>query len=107
MASFSGCRVTIDYGDARGVVEDEDADLQVEGDRLLLSYWDERGVVVLIGAESAPGRWELHARSRPRRCSLAREGARTFTGSWVEGDESGSLRVEIPAAPAARTEEPQ
>ena len=107
MASFSGCRVTVGFCDGRPAFEDDDADLHLGDGELLLSYWDERGVVVLIGPESEPGCFELVARSRPRRCTLRREDPRAFSGSWVEGEERGTLRVELPAAVAAQPEEIQ
>ena len=95
--SFSGCRVTVRYGDGRADLEDDDGQLQIaEGGALLLSYWDEHGPVVFAGAEAEPGRFELTARSRPRRCTLQREDARTFAGSWAQGRDCGTLRVEIP-----------
>ncbi len=99
--SFSGCRVIVGYRDGRADFEDADGDLQLGGDgALLLTYWDEQGAVVFAGAEADPGRFELTARSRPRRCTLTRAGSRTFTGSWVEGRDCGTLRVEIPEDPS-------
>lgn len=106
MASFSGCRVTVAYDDGRPSHEDDDSDLQLGDGRLLLSYWDECGAVVLVGSETEPGRYELSARSRPRRGTLRREAPRSFAGSWQEGDESGSLRVEIPALDPEETRWP-
>jgi hypothetical protein len=100
MPSFSGCRVTVEDDGGRPLCEDDDADLQLDGARLLLTYWDERGAVVLVGDASPAqtGRYERTARSRPRRATLASDGARAFAGTWVEGDEQGRLRVELPAA---------
>jgi len=99
--SFSGCRVIVRYADGRADLEDDDGDLQLGADgALLLTYWDEHGPVVFAGAEAEPGRFELTARSRPRRCTLLREDARTFAGSWAQGSDCGTLRVEIPAADA-------
>ena len=88
--------MTVAYGDGRPDLEDVDGDLQLAGGALLLTYWDEHGPVVFAGAEAAPGRYELTARSRPRRCTLQREDARTFAGAWVQGRDCGTLRVEIP-----------
>ncbi len=105
MASFSGCRICVGFDDGRPDFEDEDSDLQLADGQLLISYWDERGVVVLVGREVEPGLFQLVARSRPRRCTLRREGSRTLIGTWVEGEEAGVLRVEIPAAGAAQLEE--
>jgi hypothetical protein len=101
--SISGCRVIVRSADGRADLEDGDGDLQFGADgALLLTYWDEHGPVVFAGAEAEPGRFELTARSRPRRCTLLREDARTFAGSWAQGSDCGTLRVEIPAAPASR-----
>lgn len=99
MAQFS-CRVVVGYDDGRPPTEDPDSDLQLGDGELLLTYWDEQGVVVLAGAEADSGRFELAARSRPRRATLRREDARTFTGSWVQGEDCGTLRVEIAGAEA-------
>lgn len=102
MPSFSGCRVTVEYDDGRPAHEDDDSDLQLGEGRLLLSYWDEQGVVVWVGSESEPGRYDLSARSRPRQGTLRREGPRSFAGSWREGEASGRLRVEIRGASPER-----
>lgn len=90
------CRVVVGYCDGRLDLEDDDADLSLGDGALVLAYWDEQGAVVFAGAEAEPGRFELTARSRPRRCTLLREDARTFTGSWAQGEECGTLRVVIP-----------
>jgi len=87
--------VVVGYRDGRANLEDDDSDLQLDGGALVLAYWDEHGAVVFAGAEAEPGRFELTARSRPRRCTLQREGSRTFTGTWVQGAECGTLRIEI------------
>ena len=105
LRTFSGCRVTVAYGDGRPDLEDVDGDLQLAGGALLLTYWDEHGPVVFAGAEAAPGRYELTARSRPRRCTLQREGPHSFTGTWVQGPECGTLRVEICAGAAPEEED--
>ena len=102
---FSGCRVVVGFDDGRSDHEDDDADLQLGDGELLLSYWDDEGAVVLVGAEAEPGHFELLARSRPLRCALRRADARTLTGSWSQGEECGTLRVELPAEDAASQEE--
>ena len=97
--------MSVGYRDGRADFEDDDCDLQLADGALVLSYWDEHGAVVFAGAEVGPGRFELVARSRPRRCTLQRDGDHTFTGSWVQGDDSGTLRIEIRGAAGA--EEPR
>ena len=98
--------MVVGYRDGRADVEDDDSDLHLSEGGLVLSYWDEHGAVVFAGAEAEPGRFELTARSRPRRCTLQREDSRTFIGSWVQGEECGTLRVEIPDE-GDRPEEPR
>ena len=90
-----GCRVEVGFGDERPPVVDEDGDLHVQGDRLLLSYWDDQGAVVFVG-EREGERFNLMARSRPRRGELRRESASVFIGAWAEGSDGGSLRVVLP-----------
>lgn len=99
MPHHSPCRVTVTYDDERPDHEDADGDLQLGDDgTLLLSYWDDDGVVVLVGVEDASGVFACTARSRPRRGTLRREGARTFAGRWEQAGDCGTLRVELPEA---------
>lgn len=95
MQHFDGCLVVVGFDDGRPDQSDDDADLQLREGALLLSYWDDQGAVVLVGDEREPGCYELHARTRPRRCTLRREDARTFRGAWAQGNESGTLRVAL------------
>lgn len=90
------CRVVAAFDDERPDCEDDDADLQLGDGALLLTYWDDDGVVVLAGAEIEPGAFDWMARSRPRRGTLRRVDARTFTGVWEQGGDCGTLRVELP-----------
>jgi hypothetical protein len=95
MPHFTGCRVVAAFDDARPDCEDGDAELQLGDGALLLTYWDDDGVVVLSGAERAPGEYDWTARSRPRRGTLRRVDARTLTGTWEQGDDCGTLRIEL------------
>jgi hypothetical protein len=97
MPHYTACRVLVGFDDGRPAQEDDDADLQLGDGELLLSYWDDEGIVVLVGDEREPGEYELLARSRPRRGTLRRDDAHTFTGEWEQGDECGTVRVELPA----------
>jgi hypothetical protein len=94
MPPTTPCRVVAAFDDSRPDCEDDDAELQLDEGALLLTYWDDEGVVVLVGAERAPGEYDWRARSRPRRGTLRRVDARTFTGVWEQGGECGTLRIE-------------
>jgi hypothetical protein len=50
--------------------ECDDAEVWLDAETILVSYFDDEGVVVLEGRPDAEGGWELSARSRPRRASL-------------------------------------
>ncbi len=94
MPRFLACRAEVGFDDGRPAFTDEDVDVEIEDGRILLTYFDERGAVVFQGREEAPGRYELIARSRPRRANLTRTDD-VLEGSWREGDETGWLRIEL------------
>ena len=94
MPRFFACRADVGFDDGSPMFTDEDADVEIEDGRILLTYFDERGAVVFQGREEAPGRYELTARSRPRRANLTRSGD-VLEGSWRQGDQTGSLRIEL------------
>jgi len=96
LVRYNSCRVAVGSGAGSADFEDTDADVSIGGGELLFCYWDDRGVVFFAGVEREPGRFELVARSRPRRATLRRRGPRRFEGSWEEGGDSGTLRVELP-----------
>ena len=52
--------------------ECDDGEVWIDGDVLLISYFDEAGIVVLEGwpDKEEAGTWRLSARSRPRRAFL-------------------------------------
>ncbi len=93
VASYSGCRVVVTYDDGREPFEDDDCDVSLDGDRLLVTYWDDRGVVVLAGKEQG-ATYDVVARSRPSKATLTRHGD-VFQGTWQERDDSGGLRIEL------------
>jgi hypothetical protein len=95
VASYSGCRVVVTYDDGRERFEDDDCDVSLEEGRLLVTYWDERGPVVLQGRDQGEC-FAVTARSRPSKAMLTREGD-VFEGTWRERDDSGSLRIELRA----------
>jgi hypothetical protein len=94
MPRFLACRAEVGFDDGSPVFTDDDVDVEIEDGRILLTYFDERGAVVFQGREESPGRYALSARSRPRKAELAKSGA-VLEGSWREGDETGSLRIEL------------
>lgn len=95
MPRFRACRAEIEGGDEPRF-EDDDVEVRIEGDRMLLCYWDDRGVVVFEGPRGADGRFALRARSRPRVASVVLlEERGVVEGTWREGDASGVLRVEL------------
>ena len=49
----------------------DDAEVWIDGDQILVSYFDDDGIVVLEGWPRDEGGWEFSARSRPRRAFLA------------------------------------
>jgi hypothetical protein len=93
VASYSGCRVVVTYDDGRARFEDDDCDVSLEDDELLVTYWDERGPVVLQGRDRGES-FAVTARSRPSTATLRRQGG-VFEGTWRERDDSGRLRIEL------------
>ena len=98
MSSFSGCRVVVRYDDGREDFEDDDCDVRFEAGSVLVTYFDERGPVVMQGREEG-AEMELHARSRPRVVRLVREGG-VLEGTWRERGDTGSLRIELAGSEA-------
>ena len=94
MPRYLACRAEVGFDDGSPVFTDDDVDVEIEDGRMLLTYFDDQGAVVFQGREEAPGRYELIARSRPRRAQLLHTGS-VLEGSWQEGDSTGSLRIEL------------
>ena len=88
------CRAIITHDDGRPPVEDDGAEFEIAGGRLLLVYFDERGAIIFEGREAPDGGFALMARSRPRKAHVTLRGA-VLEGRWHEGDETGSIRVEL------------
>ncbi len=76
----------------------DDADVSIEGGTILVTWWDDRGAVVLAGREVERDRYEIVARSRPRRGILVRDGHR-LEGDWTEHDRAGTWIVHLPDEP--------
>ena len=68
---YPECRVTVAASDEREAFECDDAEVWIEGDLILVSYFDDEGIVVLEGRPRPEGGYTLSARSRPRRAFLA------------------------------------
>ncbi len=94
MPRYLACRAEVGFDDGTPVFTDDDVDVELGDGHILLVYFDDQGAVVFQGREEAPGRYELTARSRPRKAQLVRTGS-TLEGSWQEGENTGSLRIEL------------
>jgi len=99
---YPDCRVEVaSWGDHDAFVCD-DAEVWIEGESILVSYFDEEGIVVLEGRSDRAEGWTLGARSRPRRATLApvEDEERSYAGSIDEQGESGEwlLRLGAPAS---------
>jgi hypothetical protein len=76
--------------------EDPDSRLRIAEGAILVAYMDEDGPVVLEGRETSAGRFELGARSRPRRATLAfAHDRRSLAGEWSERGSRGAWRIEL------------
>ncbi len=58
------------FGDTEAFACD-DAEVWIDGDMILVSYFDDDGIVVLEGTREGEDGWQFRARSRPRRAFLA------------------------------------
>lgn len=67
----SDCAVFVGAFGDREAFACDDAEVWIEDDAILVSYFDDDGMVVLEGRSRAEGGWQLSARSRPRRAFLA------------------------------------
>ena len=68
---YPECEVEVDAWGDRDAFACDDAEVWIEGDAILVSYFDDEGIVVLEGRPREGGGWTLAARSRPRRAFLA------------------------------------
>ena len=101
MTVWCTCRVRLEQG-GELLHEDPDSRVRIDGGSILVAYMDEDGPVVLEGRETTAGRFELTARSRPRRATLAfAEGGRRLVGEWHERGSRGGWWIELSDEPAA------
>ncbi len=89
------------FGDAEAFACD-DAEVWIDGDQILVSYFDDDGIVVLEGWPREEGGWEFSARSRPRRAFLApmADSPHRLEGEIEEHGEVATWRLTL-GAPAA------
>lgn len=106
---WEGCRVFVHDAAGDLVCEDDEVDLTIvlegEGDgsadapptgSTFLLYWDDEGAVAFSGLMELDGSFHLGCRSRPRTATLAwSEDRRQLTGSWAQGEDRGTLRLEL------------
>jgi hypothetical protein len=85
--------VVVTHDDDREVFEDDDCEVALEDGQILVTYWDERGPVVLQGKQQGDV-FEVVARSRPSNATLTRRGD-IFEGRWEELGDTGGLRIEL------------
>lgn len=86
------CRITVAAFGETEAFECDDAEVWIEGEQILVSYFDDDGIVVLEGWPRDGGGWEFSGRSRPRRAFLApmSDSSRDLEG---EIDEHGQVAV--------------
>ena len=93
---WEGCRVEVVTEAGGSRFDDDDCDVRLEGDQLVVTYWDENGAVVFDGSRDEGGVFDLWCRSRPRRAELHFcEENRALEGSWSERESRGTWRIEL------------
>ena len=88
---YPDCAVEVSAWGETSAFACDDAEVWIDGDSILVSYFDEDGIVVLEGQPDGAGGWALVARSRPRRANLSPIGddSRRFEGTIEEQGEGG------------------
>ena len=86
------CAVSVAAFGETEAFECDDGEVWIDGDQILVSYFDDDGIVVLEGWPREEGGWEFSARSRPRRAFLA---PMADSSHILEGeiDECGEVAV--------------
>ncbi len=89
---YPDCRVEVERSETRETFECDDADVWIEDESILISYFDDEGMVILEGRPDDEAGWRLSARSRPRQAFLKpmAEDPCSFTG---EIDEQGEVTI--------------
>jgi len=100
---FPDCRIEVAAWAESEAFACDDAEAWIEAESILVSYFDDEGIVVLEGTSDRDDGWVLTARSRPRRATLRPvEGEdRSFVGSIDQQGESSTwtLRLGVPRVP--------
>lgn len=97
---YPACEVEVDaFEEGAEDFSCEDAEVWIEDNVILISYFDDEGIVVLEGTEDGNQGWQLMARSRPRRAFLRPlpEKAGCFVGEIEEQGETAAWRVSLGA----------
>lgn len=91
------CRVEVEALGDQAPFECDDAEVWIEGDSILISYFDDEGMVVLEGRPDDASGWTLAGRSRPRRAFLRpmAEAPGSFAGEIDEHGEVAVWRLEL------------
>ena len=96
-AHHADCRVEVEAWTSREAFDCDDAEVWIEEDSILVSYFDDEGMVVLEGRPEAPDGWRLTARSRPWRAFLRPigEAPGSFAGEIDEQGEVVAWRIRL------------
>jgi len=100
---FPDCRIEVAAWAENDAFACDDAEAWIEDESILVSYFDDDGIVVLEGTADRDDGWVLTARSRPRRATLRPVDGedRSFAGSIDERGESSTwtLRLGVSGEP--------
>ena len=96
--SWSGCDVRVLDAAGAALYQDDDCDVRLDGDSLVVTYFDDEGPLVFSGLRKDDGSFDLWCRGRVRRGSLAfsPEGD-ALQGEWSEGEERGRWHIALQA----------
>ena len=99
---YVDCRVDVAAWKGLDAFECDDAEVRIEGDQVVVSYFDEEGMVVMEGRMEGQGAWSLMARSRPWRAFLAPMGdpPGVFVGEIDEHGEVTDWKLSLGPSPS-------
>ena len=103
--SFPDSRVDIESFGDQDAFSCDDAEVWMEGDAILVSYFDDEGIVVLEGILEQGSSYRLMARSRPRSATLSpvsdragsESGPAQYAGLLSEQGETASWTLTLGA----------
>ena len=89
------CCIEVEAWPTREAFRCDDAEIWIDADSILISYFDDEGMVVLEGRPEPSGGWQLVARSRPWRAFLRpiSDSPDNFAGEIDEQGERVAWRV--------------